>query len=167
MLTNLTNHSPHAIWISSVCSFFVIVREKCVAGLGARTNFFFFLNEKLLCVRRRDRYLDTNPANSVQWKTCLRNMANTYYSLFALRPYFVISSWFRRCSQIVYSGLKGKNGVMWLRQGILHSRGLEDRLAHSYEATGAVTSLVYILCSKCYFCHVYKVLSFVGFSISI
>ncbi len=66
---------------------------------------FLFFDEKLLCVRRRDGYLDANPANSVQRKTCLQNMVNTYYTLFAVHSYFVTSSLFRHCLRIEYSGL--------------------------------------------------------------
>ncbi len=33
-------------------------------------------------------------------------MANTYYTLFAVYRFFVISFLFRRCSWIVYSGLQ-------------------------------------------------------------
>ncbi len=39
-------------------------------------------------------------------KICSRNMAYPYYTLLAVRLFFVISPLFRSCSQIVYSGLK-------------------------------------------------------------
>ncbi len=42
------------------------------------------------CIRRRDCYLDENPANSIRRKTCSQNMANTYHTLFAVRPYFIV-----------------------------------------------------------------------------
>ncbi len=68
----------------------------------------FFFNEKILCVCQRDCYPDTNPVYSVRRKTCLQNMANTFYTLFAVRRrFFVISPLFRCCWQIVYSWLKG------------------------------------------------------------
>ncbi len=50
---------------------------------------FLFFNKKFLCVRRSDRYLDANPANSIRWKTCLQNIANTYYILFAVCRFFI------------------------------------------------------------------------------
>ncbi len=65
----------------------------------------FFFDEKVLCIRQRDRYLDANPAYGVQRKTCSRNMANTFYRLFAVRRFFAILPLFCCCSQIVYSGL--------------------------------------------------------------
>ncbi len=45
----------------------------------------FFFDKKLLCVRRRDCYPDANPVYSVWRKTCSRNIANTFYTLFAVR----------------------------------------------------------------------------------
>ncbi len=61
----------------------------------------FFFDKKILCVCRRDCYPDANPAYSV-W---LRNMANAFYTLFAVHRFFVISPLFRCCLRIVYSGL--------------------------------------------------------------
>ncbi len=59
--------------------------------------FDFFFDEKVLCVRRRDRYPDANPAYGVRQKTCSWNMANTFYRLFAISPLHTI----RHCSQTV------------------------------------------------------------------
>ncbi len=66
----------------------------------------FFFDEKILCVCRRDCYPDANPAYSVWRKTCSQNMAHTFYTLFAVCRFFVVSPLFRSCSRIVYSGLK-------------------------------------------------------------
>ncbi len=87
-------------------------RDECVAvhcslfalNFSAADDFFF--DEKVLCVRRRDRYPDANPAYGVRQKTCLRNMANTFYRLFAVHRFFVVSPLFRFCLRIVYSGLE-------------------------------------------------------------
>ncbi len=62
---------------------------------------FLFFHEKLLYVPRRDCYLKANLANSLWRKTCSQNMVRTYYTLFAVCPYFIISSLFR-CCWIVY-----------------------------------------------------------------
>ncbi len=77
---------------------------RCSPSILARQTIFFF-DEKVLCVRRRDCYLDANPVYGVWRKTCSRNMANTFYRLFAVRRFFAVSPLFRCCSQIVYSGL--------------------------------------------------------------
>ncbi len=66
-----------------------------------------FFDKKILCVHKRDRYLDANPAYSVRQKTCSRNMANTFYTLLAVRRFFVVSPLFRCCLRIVYNGLMG------------------------------------------------------------
>ncbi len=63
-------------------------------------NFFW---RKTLRVCWRDPHLNVNPANSIRWKSCLRNMAYTYYKLFAVRHFFIISPLFRHCSWIVYA----------------------------------------------------------------
>ncbi len=81
------------------CTLFVV---RCQFSRGRR----FFFDKKIHCVPRRDRYPNANPAYSVQRKTCSRNMANTFYTLFAVRRFFVVSPLFRCCSRIVYSGLK-------------------------------------------------------------
>ncbi len=65
----------------------------------------FFFDEKILCVRRWDRYLDANPAYSVHQKTCSRNMANAFYTLFVVCRFFVVLPLFCCCSRIVYSRL--------------------------------------------------------------
>ncbi len=65
----------------------------------------FFFDEKILCVHRRDHYPNANPAYSVWQKTCLRNMTNAFYTLFAVRRFFVVSPLFHCCSRIVYSRL--------------------------------------------------------------
>ncbi len=65
----------------------------------------FFFDEKVLCVRRGDRYLDANPAYGVRQKTCSQNIANAFYRLFAVRRFFIVSLLFRYCLRIVYSGL--------------------------------------------------------------
>ncbi len=80
------------------CTLFVVCRQ------FSRGRQFFF-DEKVLCVCRRDRYPDTNPAYSVQQKTCLRNMVNVFYILFAVHRFFVVLPLFCSCSWIVYSGL--------------------------------------------------------------
>ncbi len=57
---------------------------------------YFFFDEKVLCVCRRDCYPDANLAYSVRRKTCLWNMVNAFYRLFAVRrflsfhPYFAV-----------------------------------------------------------------------------
>ncbi len=79
------------------CTLFVVRRQFSCSKL-------FFFYEKILCVRRRDRYPDANPAYSVRRKTCSRNMANSFYTLFAVCRFFVVSPLFRCCSRIVYSG---------------------------------------------------------------
>ncbi len=71
--------------------------------LAAADDFFF--DEKVLCVRRGDRYPDANPAYGVRQKTCSRNLANAFYNLFTVRRFFVGSPLFCSCSRIVYSGL--------------------------------------------------------------
>ncbi len=77
---------------------------RCSPSILAAADDFFF-DEKVLCVRRGDRYPDANPVYGVRWKTCLRNMANTFYKLFAVCHFFVVSPLFRYCLRIVYSGL--------------------------------------------------------------
>ncbi len=79
------------------CTLFVVRHQ---FSCGRR----FFFDKKILCGRQRDCYPNANPAYSVRRKTCLRNMANTFYTLFAARHFFVVSPLFRCCSQIVYSG---------------------------------------------------------------
>ncbi len=81
------------------CTLFVVRRQ-----FSHQRRFFF--DEKILCVCQRDCYPDANPAYSVWQKTCLRNMANAFYTLFAVHHFFIISPLFCCCSQIVYSGLK-------------------------------------------------------------
>ncbi len=81
------------------CTLFV-VRHQFSHG----RRFFFY--KKILCVRRRDRYPDANPAYSVRWKTCSGNMANAFYTLLAVRCFFVVSPLFCCCSRIVYSRLE-------------------------------------------------------------
>ncbi len=71
------------------CSLFNVNFHSNMVTTGS-TNEFLFFDEKLLCVCQRDCYLDANPANRVWQKTCLRNVANTYYTLFTVRPYFVL-----------------------------------------------------------------------------
>ncbi len=66
-----------------------------------------FFYEKILCVHRRERYPDANPTYSVRRETCPQNMANAFYTLFAVHRFFVVSPLFRCCLQIVYSGLNG------------------------------------------------------------
>ncbi len=63
------------------CSLFTV-------NFSAADDFFF--DEKVLCVCRRGRHPDANPAYGVWWKTCSRNMANTFYRLFAVRCSFVL-----------------------------------------------------------------------------
>ncbi len=65
----------------------------------------FFLTKNSFVFIEETATSTQNPANSVRWKTCLQNMANTYYTLFALSHFFIISPLFRRCLRIVYSGL--------------------------------------------------------------
>ncbi len=81
------------------CSLFAI-------NFSAADNFFF--DKKVLCVRRRDRYPDANPAYGVRRKTCSQNMANAFYRLFAVRRFFIVSPLFCCCSRIVYSRLKSQ-----------------------------------------------------------
>ncbi len=83
------------------CSLFAINFRTNIFATGS-TNEFLFFDEKLLC---GDHYLDANPANGVWRKTCSRNMANTYYTLFAVRPLF-------HCSRIVYGGLNNHIIIM-------------------------------------------------------
>ncbi len=77
------------------CTLFVVRHQR-----GRR----FFLTKKILCVRWRDCYPNANLAYSIRQKTCLRNMANAFYTLFAVLRFFVISSLFRCYLRIVYSG---------------------------------------------------------------
>ncbi len=77
---------------------------RCSPSILAAADDFFF-DKKVLCVRRGDRYPNANPAYSVWWKTCLRNMANAFYRLFAVSSFLVVWPLFRYCSRIVYSGL--------------------------------------------------------------
>ncbi len=81
------------------CTLFVVRRQFLRGGQ-------FFFNEKICCVHRQDRYPDANPVYSVRWKTCSRNMANAFYTLFVVRHFFVVSPLFRCCLQIVYSRLQ-------------------------------------------------------------
>ncbi len=71
-------------------------------AVNFRARRFFFSAKKILCVCRRDRYPDANPAYSVRQKTCSQNMANAFYTLFAVHRFFVISPLFCCCAQIVY-----------------------------------------------------------------
>ncbi len=102
------------------CSLFVV-------NFSAADDFFF--DKKVLRVCRRDHYLNANSAYGIRRKTCLqnmanafyrlfavcrffavktclRNMANAFYRLFAVCRFFAILPLFRCCLRIVYSGLK-------------------------------------------------------------
>ncbi len=81
----------------------------CSLSILAAADDFFSM--KKFCVRRGDRYPDANPAYSVRQNTCLRNMANSFYRLFAVRRFFVCSPLFRYCLRIVYSGLYDYSGL--------------------------------------------------------
>ncbi len=54
-----------------------------------------------LCSSKRLTPRHKSCEQRVQWKTCSRNMANTHYTLFAVRHFFVISPLFCRCLRIV------------------------------------------------------------------
>ncbi len=75
----------------------------------------FFFDEKILCVCRPDRYLDANPAYSIWQKTCSGNMANVFYTLFAVRRFFVVSHLFRCSSRIMYSGLMAHRVIRYMQ----------------------------------------------------
>ncbi len=89
------------------------MRQTCCCTLFVVRHQFshgrqFFFDEKILCFCRLDCYPDANCAYSVWQKTCLQNMANAFYTLFAIRRFFVVSPLFCCCSRIVYSGLEGE-----------------------------------------------------------
>ncbi len=116
-----TIFSPNKILLAKTrrtccCTLFVVYCQ------FSRSRWFFFFNEKILCIRRRDCYPDANPAYSVWWKTWLQNMVNVFYTLFTVHRFFVVSPLFRCCLQIVYSGLKsyvfhGSSFCLWSRCG--------------------------------------------------
>ncbi len=69
-------------------------------AVNFRTNIFAtgnFFYEKLLCVRRRDRQLDANPANAYGKKSvCETWRTSTIPTLFAARHFFFILPLYRR-----------------------------------------------------------------------
>ncbi len=104
------------------CSLFAV-------NFSMADNFFF--DEKVLCVRWWDCYLDANPVYGVWRKTCSQNMANAFYRLFAVRSFFVVSPLFRCCSRIVYSGLLGLLGVKSFRSLIRVTHRCHSRFIRS------------------------------------
>ncbi len=109
LFTNMTNrgtklffHQIKYCWwkpderVAVHCSLFAV-------NFSVADDFFF--GEKVLCVRWWDCYPSANPAYNVRWKTCLQNIANAFYRLFAIHRFFIGSPLFRCCLGIVYSGL--------------------------------------------------------------
>ncbi len=102
--TGLLNNWGDNVWQQQCCHKYCWrKRDECVAVHCS----LFAINFRAadLCVHWRDRYPDANPAYSIRRKTCSWNMANTFYTLFAVRRFFIVSSLLRCCSQIVYNRL--------------------------------------------------------------
>ncbi len=81
--------SPNKILLAKTrrtccCTLFIVRHLFSCGG-------WFFFDEKILSVRRQDRYPDANPAYSVRQKTCLRNIVNAFYTLFTVRCFAPIS----------------------------------------------------------------------------
>ncbi len=81
------------------CTLFVVRQQ------FSRGRRFFFGWKNTLCSSTRP-LPDANPAYRVRQKNCSWNMANAFYTLFAICCFFIVLPLFHWCLWIVYRGLK-------------------------------------------------------------